>query len=375
MAASGGLTPAYAAPEFFNGQATQWSDQYCLAVSYCHLRGGRLPTDHLTHSPDLTMLPETERPVVLRALAKRPEERWPDCRAFVAALAAVMASTGQQGGSAIAPATREPPPTRAPGEANRGQTEPPEGSSGVDAPKVFVSYSHDSEDHREQVLALSDRLRDEGIACVVDQYIDSPPEGFPRWTEKQIREADFVLVVCTPIYYRRVMGLGAEGIGQGVRFEGHLIYQHLYNADMVNSKFIPVLLTGGSESDIPDPLRAFKYYRPQTEPGYDELYRRLTSQPATPPPRVGPRRHLPPRSRARKADQQDEEAADPPGAEAERRLQHKLYLPPNFTGRSGDLDQAERHIRASLAEGASLSFVGFRGMGGIGKTALAAALA
>src|SRR5262249_39255279 len=40
---SGGLTPAYAAPEFFQGKATRWSDQYCLAVTYCKLRGGRLP--------------------------------------------------------------------------------------------------------------------------------------------------------------------------------------------------------------------------------------------------------------------------------------------------------------------------------------------
>jgi formylglycine-generating enzyme required for sulfatase activity len=93
---SGGMTPAYAAPEFFNGQATRWSDQYCLAVSYCQLRGGRLPfggnqfqmmAGHATQPPDLTMLPEVERSAVERALAKKPEDRWPNCRAFVAALA------------------------------------------------------------------------------------------------------------------------------------------------------------------------------------------------------------------------------------------------------------------------------------------------
>lgn len=36
-------TPAYAAPEFFDGKATNQSDQYSLAVSWCMLRGGRLP--------------------------------------------------------------------------------------------------------------------------------------------------------------------------------------------------------------------------------------------------------------------------------------------------------------------------------------------
>jgi formylglycine-generating enzyme required for sulfatase activity len=93
---SGGVTPAYAAPELLGGRVTRWSDQYGLAVSYCQLRGGRLPFEgtamqimagHATEPPDLTMLPEAERPVVARALAKQPDERWPNCREFAEALA------------------------------------------------------------------------------------------------------------------------------------------------------------------------------------------------------------------------------------------------------------------------------------------------
>jgi WD40 repeat protein len=65
----------------------------------------------------------------------------------------------------------------------------------------------------------------------------------------------------------------------------------------------------------------------------------------------------------------------PAAPSPDRRLQHMPYLPANFTGRQADLDAAERLVRDSLAGGAALSLVGFRGMGGIGKTALAAALA
>src|SRR5438874_536064 len=36
--------------------------------------------------PDLTMLAEAERPPVMRALAKKPLERWPSCNAFIEAL-------------------------------------------------------------------------------------------------------------------------------------------------------------------------------------------------------------------------------------------------------------------------------------------------
>src|SRR5207237_1423369 len=36
-------TPNYAAPEVFQGRINDRTDQYALAVSYCELRGGRLP--------------------------------------------------------------------------------------------------------------------------------------------------------------------------------------------------------------------------------------------------------------------------------------------------------------------------------------------
>src|SRR5262249_6783134 len=39
---SAGLTLAYAAPEMFENKVTQWTDQYCLALTYYHLRTGTL---------------------------------------------------------------------------------------------------------------------------------------------------------------------------------------------------------------------------------------------------------------------------------------------------------------------------------------------
>src|SRR5258706_1844695 len=106
----------------------------------------------------------------------------------------------------------------------------------VTPPKVFISYSHDSQEHADNVLELSDRLREDEIDCILDQYEDSLPEGWPRWMDRQIREADFVLMICTPTYYRRVMGKEQPGIGLGVRWEGNLIYQHFYNEGTLNTK-------------------------------------------------------------------------------------------------------------------------------------------
>ena len=46
------------------------------------------------------------------------------------------------------------------------------------SPKVFISYSHESKDHRERILLLSDRQRAKGINCHIDMYEESPPQGW-----------------------------------------------------------------------------------------------------------------------------------------------------------------------------------------------------
>jgi serine/threonine protein kinase len=95
--ASSRFTANYVAPEQLRGQIHARTDQYALAVSYCQLRGGRLPfqgdaaqvlTGHLMEPPDLSMLPAPERAAAARALSKEPAQRWPSCRDFVEALAA-----------------------------------------------------------------------------------------------------------------------------------------------------------------------------------------------------------------------------------------------------------------------------------------------
>src|SRR5262249_42224918 len=101
---TGVMTVHYAAPECFQRLTTRQSDQYSLAVTYCKMRGGRLPfqggfqeiiNGHRFRQPDLTMLSETERPVLARALAKEAGQRWPSCRAFVEALAAAALTREQ----------------------------------------------------------------------------------------------------------------------------------------------------------------------------------------------------------------------------------------------------------------------------------------
>lgn len=154
-------------------------------------------------------------------------------------------------------------------------------------PKVFLSYSHDSSEHAARVLALANQLRQDGLDAILDQYEGDPPEGWPRWMDRQILMADVVLLICTETYYKRVMGQELVGIGKGVKWEGNLIYQHIYQCDTEQLKFIPVLFADGRPEHIPTPLRSNTFYRLDSKEEYLKLYRRVTNQHKIPKPSLG----------------------------------------------------------------------------------------
>ncbi|SDZ74769.1 SEFIR domain-containing protein [Thiothrix caldifontis] len=142
--------------------------------------------------------------------------------------------------------------------------------------RVFISYSHDSDAHRDFVRGLSDRLRTDGLECLIDQYINGfPPEGWQCWMENQIEAADFVLLVCTETYLRRYRKQETEG-GRGVTFEGVVISQVLYDHYYHNTKFIPVVPQQGKPEHVPIPLKQYSTYRLPED--YETLYRLLTNQ-------------------------------------------------------------------------------------------------
>jgi hypothetical protein len=161
--------------------------------------------------------------------------------------------------------------------------------------KLFISYSHNTiaPDYMKQILALSDRLRSDGIDCRIDQYEDSPPEGWPRWMLNQVDRADFVLVACSEEYDRRFRGNEAYGKGKGATWEGGVIIQELYDAQGQNSKFIPITLHPEDFKFIPSPLRGTTYYVLQSDDGYNLLYRHLTDQHETPSPPLGTFKKMP----------------------------------------------------------------------------------
>jgi hypothetical protein len=155
-------------------------------------------------------------------------------------------------------------------------------------PKVFISYTHESAEHADRVLNLTNQLRKDGVDADVDQYHHSPKGGWPRWMEERIRWADFVCIIATRTYLARISGTETPGTGLGIRWEGHLVYQHLYNAGANNEKFIPVIFAEADEQFIPTPLQgATRYCLAEGQNDYAQLLKRCLGIPLNVKPPVG----------------------------------------------------------------------------------------
>jgi hypothetical protein len=147
------------------------------------------------------------------------------------------------------------------------------------SPTVFISYSHDSPAHSARVLAFADRLRADDVDARLDRYEPGPSTGWPLWSEQWIVEADFVIIVCTETYKARFNQDAEPRTGRGVKWEGALVRQMLYDADMNGERFIPVVFDRADETHVPIVLGGLQRYVVSDEAGYQALYRRLTNQP------------------------------------------------------------------------------------------------
>src|SRR5439155_18031704 len=78
--------------------------------------------------------------------------------------------------------------------------------------RVFISYSWDSDVHKDWVREFADKLATNGIDIILDQYDLRIGEDRFQFMETSVRQADAVLCVCTPAYVSKANGRSA-GVG------------------------------------------------------------------------------------------------------------------------------------------------------------------
>lgn len=136
--------------------------------------------------------------------------------------------------------------------------------------KVFISYAWEDDVFSEKILSFSNKLRENGIDAIIDQYEENPDMGWPIWMEQQIEESDFVLIVATKSYMEKYKQCQQ---GKGVSWEISSIYQSLYDLQGHNNKFIPIVFNNEDKQYILKALQPYTNYNIETQ--FQKLVNRI----------------------------------------------------------------------------------------------------
>lgn len=153
------------------------------------------------------------------------------------------------------------------------------------APKVFISYSHDNEPHKDWVLTLATRLLENGVNIVFDQWDLTLGSDLPLFMEAGITTAHRVLAVCTETYVAK-----SNSLRGGVGYEKMILTAQMMQ-DIVADRFVPIIRNNTLAQPMPTFLssRVFIDFRDdlQYEAKYAELLRDLHGQQVKPRPPLG----------------------------------------------------------------------------------------
>ncbi len=161
------------------------------------------------------------------------------------------------------------------------------------APRVFITYSHDTQAHKNQVREFATFLRREiGLDVHLDQWYDSRRLDWSAWAIDHLTNADFILVIASPEYKRRADGAAPPNEGRGAQFETAMIRDNLTkNLREETARVLPVVLPGRSVDEIPVFLNAHSttHYRIAefTEAGIASLLAAITGDGQYPLPAIG----------------------------------------------------------------------------------------
>lgn len=122
-------------------------------------------------------------------------------------------------------------------------------------PRVFISYSWDSPEHRLWVESFAQELRKSGIDARLDAWRDES-QSIDDFMMVELERADFVLAICTPDFKRKIVE-NAEGTATASGFE---MGTAAALRRMGGKDVVPVLRAGEWTEAAPSSLLSYRFY-------------------------------------------------------------------------------------------------------------------
>lgn len=136
-------------------------------------------------------------------------------------------------------------------------------------PKVFISYSHDSNEHKEWVKSLATLLRNHGVDVTLDQWDLHIGQDLRFFMEHGVTKSKIVLCVCSENYVNKA-NTGNGGTG----YETMIISQDLLSN--VNLEYIiPIVRNNTLDRKLPTCLGTKLYIDFSNDSLFYENYRTL----------------------------------------------------------------------------------------------------
>ncbi len=207
---------------------------------------------------------------------------------------------------------------------------------------------------------LGEQLQTKGVKVLLDQWDIQPGADLPNYMETSVREADFVLLICTPLFAKKAnLGKGAVG------YEKSIVTGEISHHFSSSNKLVPILRNGSPPKSLPSYLKSKVFIDFLDDnvfsSSFDKLLRHMHESPLYVRPPLGSK---PPLEPFKIHVEESQETISPKTCLGSKIPKIPIALPENFIDREKYLEEIKRKIKKEKS-------VYIFGMCGVGKSALA----
>ncbi|MDP8255269.1 MAG: SUMF1/EgtB/PvdO family nonheme iron enzyme [Candidatus Alcyoniella australis] len=140
--------------------------------------------------------------------------------------------------------------------------------------RTFISYAYEKDkEYLIWVRQLAARLRQDGIDARIDAW-NLQGSTITEFMQREVRNADKVLVLCSPAYRKKVHDMEDGERVTGVGWESMLISSEIFSTNCRN-KLIAALTRGGWRLSAPDFLIGWPFHDLSSPKTFEDNYRQL----------------------------------------------------------------------------------------------------